>query len=463
MLAVAWICSLFIMLRLYMLRPSIIRLYSLSWGLLIVNYYIGPLSYPYARISASSVIGFISPILFFTLGYITMYLSVSDRIALSRDLRISTEIKINRIGSIFSLSWVIGGLIYAMPFISSLDLYTLRMSFVEGERGVSLFSQIGSILSGFSWLIIARIAIDKGTYSLFSAKVTLLSALLIPIIMAGRQIYFQLIVMVVIGHILSRKRGRVHMPRLLDTSKLIKQAAIAAVVLISAVTLIRFAGENLVYATKVDQFSAISNAELNPSYGDAYGLVPTWVSDLFIEFDYYFSAQLVSFLERFSAIGAPVIDFRVLEKSPFLRNNINKFCSLAQIACFDSAVSTFVGSISDSAWTTVFGTNFQLFGIVGTLFVTALFGAICSLSQCAYNSTPKNFIAGNFLLANSVVAFYSIMDSIFNEVYFMVYYLLSFGIFIRSVKLRPRTRRQHPPNRELEPVPLTSDASAAHI
>lgn len=443
MLALIWIFALLLMLGIYTRIPNLIVLYFLSWGLLVVNYYIGPLTYPEATIYISSVIAFLAPILFFALGYLTMHIAANNRIYISTDLRISTETTINKIGAIFCLSWVLGGLIYALPFILSFDLHALRTSFIEGEKSVSFFSQIGNIFSGLSWFVVARVAINRGTYSPWSARLTLFSLLLIPIFMAGRQIYFQLILMLLIGLIVSSKYKIKSPPLLVDASSLMRQAAVIAIVLISVITVIRFAGEILVYDTKLDQFSRISGADLNSNYNGFYELLPTWTADILIEFDYYFSAQLVNFLERFSAIDASIIDFRMLEKSPFLKNNINKLCSILGLSCFESRSQPFIGSISDSAWGTVFSTNFQLFGVIGTFVVTWIFGAICSLSQSAFKSSPRNFIAWNFFLANSVVAFYSIMDSVFNEMYFLVYYVTSLVLFASSARLSTRNRRKH--------------------
>lgn len=434
-----WVLFLGLILAAYLCKPNLFVLYFVSWGLLIVNALLGPLSYPQAVVSIEAVFLLAVLITSYAVGYALTSVTVYCRNCI--DLARNNEILINKIGAFFALAWVAGGLIYATPFLWPLDLYSLRLSYVYGEKSVSFFSQIGSVLSGLSWLIIARIAFSRSVYSPRVAQVTLISLVLIPVFMAGRQIYMQLIVMLLVGLVIS-SRFRIERPsKLVDVSGQIKLIFIIAVILISAVTTLRFSGESLVYATKVDQFSAISNSVVDQNYMNFLVILPVWLGDLLVEFNYYFSSQIVKFLERMSASDASLFDIRIFEKVPFIKANLEKICGVIGYVCFEPKYSTFIGSVSESSWGTVYSTNLSLFGVGGTVVINFIFGVTCAIAQKAFNKSPHNFIAFNFLLANSVVVFYSIMDSIFNEIYFVVYYTLSMIMFFSSLRIKVNLKK----------------------
>jgi len=431
-----WLIFLVLIFALYLRKPNLFILYMVSWSLLIINILFGPLSYPQAVVSIGAVFLLALLISSYTVGYV---LASATIYSYNRfDLTSKNEILINKIGAFSVLAWAVGGLIYAAPFLLSLDLHSLRLSYVYGEKEVSFLSQIGSILSGLSWLIIARIAFNRGVYSPRMATLTLVSLVLVPLFMAGRQIYMQLLIMLLVGYVIS-SRFRIEKPiKLVDISGQLKLTFLIIAILITAITLLRFAGESLVYDSKVHQFSMISNTVLDQNYLDFFVVIPSWLGDLLIEFNYYFSSQLIKFLELMSAPDAVLFDIRIFEKVPFIKANIEKICGLIGYVCFESKSSTFVGSVSDSSWGTVFTTNSSLFGVGGTFVVNFIFGVTCAISQNTFNKTPSNFIAFNFLLANSIVAFYSIMDSIFNEIYFVVYYMISIILFFVSLRVKVR-------------------------
>lgn len=433
-----WVLFLVLILALYLRRPNLFVLYFASWGLLIVNTVFGPLSYPQAIVSMGAVFLIALLITSYSLGYALASATTYSRNCF--DLTRNNEVLINKIGALFALLWAVGGLIYAAPFLLALDLHSLRLSFVYGEKDVSFLSQIGSILSGLSWFIIARISLNRSVYSPRMAKVTLLSLVLIPVFMAGRQIYMQLLIMLLVGFSIS-SRFRIERPvKLVDISGQLKLTFLIVVVLIIVVTSLRFAGESLVYKTKVDQFSIISNTVVEQTYLNFLVPLTPWLSDLLIEFNYYFSSQLIKFLERMSASDTVLFDFRIFEKVPFMKANLEKICGAIGYVCFESKYSTFVGSVSESSWGTVFSTNSSLFGVGGAAVINFIFGVTCAISQQAFNKAPNNFIAFNFLLANSIVAFYSIMDSIFNEIYFVVYYILSIVLFFASLRIKAKIK-----------------------
>ena len=422
------------MIMAYKKKPTLAMLYFLAWSLLLVNIAIGPLSYPNSYFSFDAFFLFLATIAPFFLGYAFILLTINAQII--SDISSQKEILINKFGALFALSWVIGGVLYAAPFLMTLDLYGLRLSYVYGEKDVTFFSQIGSILSGFAWFIFARIAINQGAYSSRFAKITLMSFIVIPVFMAGRQIYFQLILMLLFGMILS-SRYKIQKPsRIIDLKKFIAFFFIIAIFLILTVTLLRFSGESNTYQSKVEQFNMISNVVISPSYLSLVDLLPVWIVNIIVEFDYYFSAQLINLLERITSSDISLINFNIIEKSPFIKANIEKICGLYNYSCFNAGVPKFSGTISESAWGTVLSTNYTLFGIVGTAFINFLFGGVCSLSQRAFNHSSNNFIASNFLIANSIVLFYSIMDSIFNEIYFIVYYILSLSLFMANLRFK---------------------------
>ena len=434
MLFIPWLLVLILMIMAYKKKPTLAMLYFFAWCLLLVNVVIGPLSYPNAYFSFDAVFLLVITIAPFFLGYALILLTTNAQII--SDISRKKETLINKIGASFALSWVIGGVLYAAPFLMALDLYGLRISYVYGEKDVTFFSQIGSILSGFAWFIVARIAVNQGAYSSRFAKITLLSFILIPVFMAGRQIYFQLILMLVFGIILS-SRYKIQKPlQIIQLKKFILLFFMIAAFLILTVTLLRFSGEANTYSSKVEQFNMISGAVIGPSYISFFDWLPVWIVNIIVEFDYYFSAQLINLLERITSSDILLIDYNILEKSPFIKANIEKICGFYNIACFNAGVLKFSGTISESAWGTALSTNYTLFGIVGTAIINCLFGAVCSLSQRAFNYSPNNFIASNFLIANSIVLFYSIMDSIFNEIYFIVYYILSLILFVANLRLK---------------------------
>lgn len=418
----------------YLRRPNLFILYIVCWGFLLLNVLFGPLSYPEAVVSTGAVLVLALLITSYATGYALTISTIHCRNRF--DLSKNNEILINKIGALFALCWAIGGLIYAFPFLIAYDLYSLRISYVYGEKEVSFFSKIGSILSGFSWLLIARIAVNKGVYSPLAAKVTLLSLIMIPLFMAGRQIYMQLGIIFLFGFAIS-SHFRIERPaNLVDISRQLKLTLLIIVILMVAITLLRFSGESLFYESKINQFNKISNTVVTQNYLDYLEPLSPWFVDLLIEFNYYFSSQLIEFLEFVSFSEIVPIDIRIFEKVPFIKANLEKICGLVGYVCFEPKLSTFVGSVSDSSWGTVFSTNISLFGVVGALIVNFIFGVLCAISQQAFYNTPNNLISFNFLLANSVVVFYSIMDSIFSDIYFLVYYILSMFLFFASLKFK---------------------------
>jgi len=416
---------------------SLIKVFLSVWAILFVNFFFGVLSYKVVGEKLDAVIYIIIWISSFVLGYlfIKSFLVVRFR----RDLSKRNLVFLRNMGFIGALFWVVGGVIYSYEFLLRLDFYSLRLYYVYGHGYVPMLSSIGSILSGACFFILARLTYIGNFEGQKLSSIALILLLLVPLFMAGRQLYLQIILYIIIGSIFAAvgvRKTAISAPFLGKHNVAVITFIVFSMVLLIAMSIMRFSGADAaLYQTKLSLFTHISSVELNSLFSDFYYSLPIALRDLFVEFSYYFGSQLGSFIEIFNMANTPIIGFDLLSKSAFVVNNLNKVLLIIGMDPYSSsAAAVEEGYISSSAWGTVIGSNIGLFGYIGALMIQFIFGGICAVSQIAFDKNRDSFIAHNFVVANAVVIFYGIMDSIYNEVYFLFYYVISFVIFIASAK-----------------------------
>jgi hypothetical protein len=424
-------------------RFTLLKLFNGIWFFVLALYFLGPLHYKVEANTYIWLMYLLTWVLSFNFGYMFTYSLVCPKyLWLTSDRsHISTYKWLGVLGSIM---WVSGGLIYSIPYIITLDFYSLRISFVGGEGDISLFSKLGSILAGFVFFGVTR-KYYKSSDITFLESTSIVLLLLVPIFMAGRQIYLQLLLLVSFSLFLSARlesHSRIlrYVFLRITRDRLTVVLLILAIVGAVAMTLLRLGGADLVlYGSRLELYSATSSAQLREGYAEIYYNLPSAIQDLIIEFTYYFSAQIAKFAEFFSLnVNVSILGFGVLEKSLFIKSNIEKIGNLLGYhEIFRSrGLEDFLGYMPASAWGTVAQSNVYLYGTIGACLVNIISGFICALSQSSVLRGPVNYSSYNFYVANCVLIFYSISESVLNEVYFLIYYVISFMYFLHGVKFK---------------------------
>lgn len=419
---------------------TLLRLFNAIWIFAIALYFFGPLQYK--SITESSQ--WFLYLLMWMLSFNISYLSIRSLIRSTPSKQINDKrlfAIFSKLGVVGSTFWVAGGLIYSLPYIISLDFYSLRISFVGGEGDISLLSKLGSILAGFVFFIITRKYYENSSATLLqSTSIVLL--LLVPIFMAGRQLYLQMLLIVSFSLLLSaylKSKNRILKSILVDiirnrfTIFLLFMAMMGSV----AMTLLRLGGADLLlYGSRLELYVATSSVELKSEYKEIFQSIPNSIQDLVIEFTYYFSAQIAKFSEFYSLNdGIALLNLGIFEKSLFIKANIEKLGGLLGYPqIFEpSRLDAFLGYMPASAWGTVVQSNIYLYGSIGACLINMICGFICALSQAAVSRRSVNYYSYNFYVANCVLIFYSISESVLNEIYFLIYYLVSLLCFLRRV------------------------------
>lgn len=429
--------SLLFVFLLVLKRISLIRIFISVWMLLFINFFFGLLVYKVVGEKADAIAYALCWIASFVFGY--FFINATLVVRAQKEISMRLLIALKYLGFVGALLWVAGGVIYSYEFLSNLDFAGLRLYYVRGLGYVPMLSSIGSVLTGACFFIIARLTYKGSFEGQRVSKAALVLLLLIPLFMAGRQLYLQVILYVFIGAIYSQSLKRQALdirPAVVKNNFDIIVLIVFATILLVAMTIMRFSGgDEILYQTKLTLFSRTSSVELNSEFLGIYNIFPPALQDVFVEFSYYFGSQLGKFIEIFNTANTPIFGFDLFNKSAFMVNNLNKILVFMGVGIYSApSVSIPEGYISSAAWGTAMGSNMNLLGYMGALVLQFIFGAVCATSQVAFENNRQSYVAYNFVIANAVVIFYGVMDSIFNEIYFLFYYVISLVLFILSSK-----------------------------
>lgn len=420
-------------------RFCVEHLFYATWTLVFINYLLGPLSYQLVGDITLSVVylfmWFFAFLLGFKISKALFYVTSKKDIPTPRRMK---QIKLFGVFGAFLL--VIGGVITAAPYISTLDFAGLRSNLFEN---VSAFSRIGWPLAGAAFFTITHFVHSKNFDDPILTKITFLMLSIVPIFSAGRQLYLQIMLLIILGFlykknfmgyeyrsiypVLGRKRAR-----------FLKQVSVVILGLGTVVSVLRFDFASIErFSTKLNMFKEYSGVSLRDGYELIFNFTPVVIQDLFVEFSYYFGAQIPKYFEWFSLNfnQFQYIWFDLINKSPFIARNVDKILTLMEFDFQFTGGSHFVaqyGYVHAFTWSTAISSNINFFGIIGTLVVQFIFGMVVALSFVGFRNNPNSFSAFNFLVANSVLVFYGVIASVLMETQFLVYYLLSAFYFFSA-------------------------------
>ncbi|OJI04673.1 hypothetical protein [Polynucleobacter sp. MWH-Adler-W8] len=430
--------SLSIIVYLIFKRPSLLVLNNLIWVGILLIFFIGPIKYRTVGIGFGWLFFLFLFLSAFNLGYFCIYhiLSIDGR----RENFRGAYRGLALIGFLGVICWNIGGIIYSIDYLLTLNFYDLRLSFVNGDQDIYFLSKIGSLLAGFVFFIFTQHIYEKSKFSAIEIA-SILLLLTIPFFMAGRQIFLQALLIIIFSLAVKRRFKNKSNISLnggnIFQDKFISLTIFLAFLAIFLMTLFRAGSIDLTtYQSRLELYGSTSGIELNDNYEAVYSLIPVYAQDILIESTYYFSAQIAKFSEFFNLYDISVIDYGIFEKSLFIKNNIVKIFELfgAGSPFPNRQLELSLGFLPAACWGTVVQTNLMLFGFIGALLVQIIFGGICAISFKSVLNNKYSYYNFNFYIANLIIVFYSILDSVLNEIYFLIYYLISIAFFILTNK-----------------------------
>ncbi|TNC71476.1 hypothetical protein [Rubellimicrobium roseum] len=425
-----YVSGLALIINFGMTRPtSPLSLLVLAWMLVAHNFLFGPIAYDPSLSWLPTLLYLALCFAFFLIPYLV---ALRTKVVLRgrRDLFHRARTPLLACALFGAGLLLAGGLKTALPYLLSLNLGGLRGAFIED---VNVLSKLGWLFLWPAFFFIVSFALPGRYAPGFWLAAIFLSLFAIPLFSAGRQIYLQVILLILISFSLVRR----HQAQMPDEARAIlkrRRRTVSILILvcigfIAAVSQLRFGGVSQEYfGNKLNVYATFSGASLSEGYEALWaGLSPT-LQDIWVEFAYYFGAQLPRFGEVYHLQTFPIVEFDPMSKVAILERNFDKLLSGDTVTAL-SASDGVVGSIASFTWKTALPKNMELFGEVGNLLICALFGWVAGIAYNAYRSFPLTFEALNLCVANGVVAFYSIMFSPFGETNFFLYYLASLVLF----------------------------------
>lgn len=287
---------------------------------------------------------------------------------------------------------------YGTFFIS--DLSEVRDSLGDN---VSWFKRFAEPMSGFF--------IYYSIYSL-SKRLNILNLFLfssgyflLDLFYAGRQ-YTLLFLIVLLSFIFFNKRT---MNYFQFNSKNIYIFIFISIIFILIVSFFRsLNSENVIWSNRFEMYSYFSNIRYKSSWSD--------LPDLFIDYFYYFGAQLAKLSELLSLNKFQFINIEVWKFNPFLERNI-----FFMFTNFTESNKTVYGQIHAFTWNTSFFSSLTRYGFLGFILVETIFSRLVK----SFDSRKYYFKSDLHIMIILIsISFYTAVSSIFQSTPFLIYFLI---------------------------------------
>lgn len=414
----------------YLLQKSInpFSLYTFVWFALLAVFFLGPIEYSLASNNGVGLLYVFLNYVAFVIGYFSIRPVVSQSPVHSKEEFPNVFIVYSVIGVAFTL---IGG--YQGVDTSAENLGEIRDNLYSN---ITLFAQIGAILFCFYLFLIVDYLYSSSDRFLILKKIVILLGLITPVFSAGRQLYL-FFLLTVFFSLAYQPYSQIASLRLNLAKRLffVKLAGFIALIFLFLISILRFTDESVnIFGSKLEMFERYSSITIRPSYKLFYDLFPEVLRGLIVESTYYFSAQVGRFVELFEMNSFSFFNFDALMKFPFLDRNVGKLMDALGYSASSTSINFNQGHIANFTWSTSLSTNIIYFGLFGALFISFVFGLVCKISFAGTKSKFKSIYAHNFLIANSIIAFYSIIASPLMDTFFFFYYFISFFAFFVNVK-----------------------------
>ena len=410
---------------------------SLAWGFLFFNTFSGLIFIPTNVSKTAPIIYILASFLFFVFGFRSNNnLKPATIIIIGTNLISEKNAKHLRRFSYFSL---IAFVLFAIDMFSFrggsfTDLAILREKFQGG--GVSIFGQLSSILMFGGLFSIISFFIGKKENILLSL-VGLVSFLMIGLFSAGRQGVLQVMVvsLMLIWSIKYYKISSFIVEK--HSKKLILVSVTVFVFYLAYVTIGRFQnnGSNL---SKLEITEATTNIKYDEKIKEFFFTTGDVIETLFAEGTYYFSHQLILFSEWWSSENKQIVNFKIIQMSPFIERQFDRLFPF-----FETQSERYYRIMNNSwktkesnffGWRTANANQINLFGIVGSLFFIFLHGYFSKYFYNRFHFRP-NLWSFSILTINNLMLFYTIMFSLFQDTYVMIFILISLYYFNTDRKM----------------------------
>ena len=404
-------------------RKSPLMFFVLPWSFMYIMYFTDIITY-------SQDTRNIAPLLYITICNTLIILGYhfSSRIKYSipkRQLNGEANlINCKKIISILAILGLLGNLCFAyeLLFITGInisEIVSVRSTFIS--RNVTVFSQIGSLLSWGSITALPAIILLREKTSKAERTIWLLSAgfySLYSILSAGRQVIFQILLVLVSTLIIrSSLHKRDNILVLYDNISKRNKKRIKIGIIILALLIIIYmffiAGsrnDGSISSKKWDVLSLYFGARLNPKIGDIYSILPKSLADGLSEALVYFTHEIPQFTVYWD-IDRSFGPFLGFYSMPFLDRRLYSL-GIADVSVEEKMqyVRNFMSSqgAMPVGWKTFYSYILLDWGLIGGVFFCFIYGIYIGYVYKNFMK-KRSLISAIWLIRTEIGLFYTVI------------------------------------------------------